>query len=252
MRTLAWCLMTLGLVGCQSGPRWYSRDYDVQGMSPSNDRPVTPPPSTSPQMEGPALSVPPPPAQAERPPYEPTSRRSGWFGTRNGGQANRSKSSNRAMQTAHRGTNAAPAVSHEESVKQLLADLEKSKREKAALEVKLSDESAKQTQQRLELEARLALIQEQIRQQAVLQQVQYQPQAPVMSRPANNYYGPLITSGSSSPSMPIPFSSPQQAYATQPQPQAVPTWGQSVPTWNAPSVPPHQQLEQWPFSPQRR
>ncbi|MFM9960937.1 MAG: hypothetical protein ACKV2Q_06905 [Planctomycetaceae bacterium] len=256
MRMLAWCLILLGLSGCQSGPRWCSRDCDVRDMAPGDERSVMPPASTSPgqpNLDGPGLSVPPLPSQAERVPYEPSSRSRGWFGSRAGSQASRSKSSNRAIQTAHRGTNSAPAAGQDESVKQLLADLERTKREKAALELKLTDESARQIQQRLELEARLALIQEQLRQQSALQQVQYQPQAPVMSRPTNSYSGPLITSGSS---MSLPFSSSPPTYApppqSQPEPQGVPAWGQAVPTWNTPSVPPQSQVEQWPFSAQRR
>jgi len=133
-----------------------------------------------------------------------------------------------------------------------MADLEKVKREKTALETKLSEESAKQTQQRLELEARLALIQEQMRQQSALQQVAYQQQSAEMSRPMQTYSGPTITAGAPSPSMQMPFSPPTPSYAPPPQSQGVPVWGSSSPTWNAPQVPPQQQVEQWPFSAQRR
>jgi hypothetical protein len=138
-----------------------------------------------------------------------------------------------------------------------MADLEKIKRDKAALETKLTEESAKQTQQRLELEARLALLQEQMRQQSALQQVMYQPQAPGM--PRSSYNGPTISSGAPSPSMQMPFSPSVQTFAPQAQPQAVPAWGNSAPTWgnstsnwNAPAAAPQQQVEQWPYSPQRR
>ncbi len=254
MRTIAWCLLTLSLVGCQSGPRWFSRDYDTRGRSSYDERfaPEAEPQPAQPSHEGPNLTVPPQPAQRDRTPYESSSSRShGWFGSRSTSQASRSKSSNRTTQTARRSTTPAPAVksgAQDESVKQLLADLEKVKREKATLETKLTEESAKQTQQRLELEARLALIQEQVRQQSALQQVMYQQQATTMSRPMPNYSVPVITSGTPSPAMQIPFSSSAPISVPQ-QPQQ---WGQSTPTWNTPSAPQQQQVEQWPFSPQRR
>jgi hypothetical protein len=135
-----------------------------------------------------------------------------------------------------------------------MADLEKTKREKATLETKLSEESAKQTQQRLELEARLALIQEQMRQQSSLQQVMYQQQAPTMARPNTSYYAPVITSGTPSPTMAMPFAATSgvPTYVPPAHVPAVPAWGNPVPTWNNAAVPPAQQVEQWPFSPQRR
>lgn len=260
MRTIAWCVLALSLVGCHSGPRWCSRDCDTSGTARFDDQPViesapppaTPQPAQPPLKEGPNLTVP-QPAQKERTPYESSSRTRPAFGGRPTSQASRSKSSSRTTQTARRTT--APAATtksaaQDDSVKQLLADLEKTKREKAALETKLSEESAKQTQQRLELEARLALIQEQMRQQSALQQVAYQQQAAAMSRPMPSYAPPTITSGAPSPSMQMPFSSSAPMYA--PQSQTVPTWGNSAPTWNTPSVPQQQQVEQWPYSPQRR
>ena len=257
MRTIAWCVLTLSLVGCQSGPRWFSRDYDTRGRSSYDERfaPEAEPQPAQPSHEGPALTVPPQPAQRDRTPYESSSssRSQGWFGSRSTSQASRSKSPSRTTQTARRSTTPAPAVksgAQDESVKQLLADLEKVKREKATLETKLTEESAKQTQQRLELEARLALIQEQVRQQSALQQVMYQQQAPAMSRPMSNYSVPVITSGTSNPSMQMPFSSSVPMAAPQQSQQ----WGQSTPTWNTPPAPQQQQqqVEQWPFSPQRR
>lgn len=263
MRAIAWCALMLSLVGCQNGPRWFMRDYDTSDATHFNDRhpiepapqPATPPPG-QPSKEGPTLTVPPQPAQKDRSSYESSSRSRGWFGGQSTSQASRSKSSNRTTQTARRSPPVAPATkvsSQDDSIKQLMADLEKVKREKASLETKLSEESAKQTQQRLELEARLALIQEQVRQQSALQQVAYQQQqAAAMSRPMPNYAGPMITSGTPSPSMQMPFSSSTPTYAPQPQSQSVPTWSNSAPTWNTPSVPPTQQVEQWPFSPQRR
>ncbi|MBC7821171.1 MAG: hypothetical protein IAG10_30150 [Planctomycetaceae bacterium] len=263
MRAIAWCVLMLSLVGCHSGPRWCRRDCDTSDAAHFDDRPAiesAPQPAVpqpaQPSKEGPTLTVPPQPAQKDRPAYESSSRSRGWFGDQSTSQASRSKSSSRTTQTARRSPAAASATkshSQDDSVKQLMADLEKTKREKAALESKLSEESAKQTQQRLELEARLALIQEQLRQQSVLQQVAYQQQqASTMSRPMPSYGGPMITSGTPSPSMQMPFSSSAQTYVPQPQSQSVPAWGNSAPTWNTPSVPQQQQVEQWPFSPQRR
>ena len=263
MRTIAWCVVMLSLVGCQSGPRWFMRDNDSYGAAHFDEQPViesapqpaTPPPAQPPKA-GPNLPLPPQPAQKEHGPYESSSHSRGWFGGPKTSQASCSKTSSRTAQTARRSSAAAPATksnSQDDSVKQLLADLEKTKREKAVLETKLSEESAKQTQQRLELEARLALLQEQMRQQSALQQVAYQQQqAAAMSRPMPSYSGPMISSGTPSPSMQMPFSSSTQTYAPQPQSQSVPVWGNSAPTWNTPSVPQQQQVEQWPFSSQRR
>ena len=260
MRTIAWCVLMLSLAGCQSGPRWFMRDNDSHGAAYFDEQPViesapqpTVPPPAQPPRVGPNLPPPPQPAQKERAPYESSSQSRGWFGIPKTSQASHSKSSSRTTQTARRSPAAATkSAAQDDSVKQLLADLEKTKREKAVLETKLSDESAKQTQQRLELEARLALLQEQMRQQSALQQVTYQQQAAAMSRPMPSYSGPTITSGTPSPSMQMPFSSSTQTYAPQPQSQSVPLWGNSAPTWNTPSVPQQQQVEQWPFSAQRR
>ena len=262
MRAIAWCALTLSLVGCQNGPRWFMRDYDTSDATHFNDRHAiepTPQPSVTPpsqpSKEGPTLTGPPQPAQRDRSSYESSSRSRGWFGGQPTSQASRSKSSNRTAQTARRKPVSAPATkvnSQDDSIKQLMADLEKVKREKAALETKLSEESAKQTQQRLELEARLALIQEQVRQQSALQQVAYQQQqAAAMSRTMPSYSGPTISSGAPSPSMQVPFSSSTQTYAPQAPSQNVPAWGNSTPTWNSPAVSPQQQVEQWPFSSQR-
>lgn len=257
MRTIAWCVLALSLVGCHSGPRWGMRDYDTSGSAHYEELESVPQPAAplpeQPGKEGPTLTVPPQPAQKERTPYETSSRSRPLFGGRQTSQASRSKSSSHTTQTARRtpanSTSTKPAA-QDDSVKQLLADLERTKREKAALETKLSEESAKQTQQRLELEARLALIQEQMRQQSALQQVAYQQQAANMSRPMPSNAIPTITSGTPNPSMQMPFSSSTPMYA--PQSQAVPAWGNSAPTWNTPSVPQQQQVEQWPYSPQRR
>ena len=244
MRTITWCVLTLSLVGCHSGPRWCSRNCDTSSTAHFDDQRVV---ETAPQ---PAT---PPPAQKKRTSNESSSRSRSLSGGRTTSQASRSKSSSRTTQTARKAL--APAATtkpaaQDDSVKQLLADLEKTKREKADLETKLTEESAKQTQQRLELEARLALIQEQMRQQSALQQVVYQQPVIAMSRPMPSNAGPTITSGAPNPSMQMPFSSSTPMCA--PQSQAVPTWGNSAPTWNTPSVPPQQQVEQWPHSPQRR
>lgn len=263
MRTIAWCVLMLSLVGCQSGSRWFMRDSDSHGTAHFEEQPVLEsvpqpavPPPAQPPKGGPNLTPLPPPAQKERASYESSSPSKGWFGGRSTSQASRSKSSSRTTQTARRSPAAAPATksnSQDDSVKQLLADLEKTNREKAVLETKLSEDSAQQTQQRLELEARLALLQEQMRQQSALQQVAYQQQqAAAMSRPMPSYSGPMISSGTPSPSMQMPFSSSTQTYAPQPQSQSVPVWGNSAPTWNTPSVPQQQQVEQWPFSSERR
>ena len=255
MRTIAWCVLALSLVGCHSGPRWCMRDCDTSGPAQYDDQPVIEsapqpgaPPPVQPPKEGPNLTIP-QPAQKERTPYESSSRTRPLFGGRQSSQASRSKSTSRTTQTARRSEVPAATTKsavQDDSVKQLLADLEKTKREKAALETKLTEESAKQTQQRLELEAKLVLIQEQMRQQSALQQVAYQQQQAAMSRPMPSYAGPTITSGTPSPSMQMPFSS------SAPQSQAAPAWGNSAPTWNTPSVPQQQQVEQWPYSPQRR
>lgn len=254
MRTIAWCVLALSLVGCHSGPRWCSRDCNTSGTAHFDDQPVIEPAPqpAAPPKDGSNLTVP-QTAQKERTPYESSSRSRPLFGGRQTSQAARSKSTSRTTQTARRTpapTTATKPIAHDDSVKQLLADLEKTKREKAALETKLTEESAKQTQQRLELEARLALIQEQMRQQSALQQVVYQQQVAAMSRPMTSNAGSTITSGSPNPSMQMPFSSSSPMYA--PQSQAVPAWGNSAPTWNTPSVSPQQQVEQWPYSPQRR
>lgn len=258
MRMIAWCVLTLSLVGCHSGPRWCARDCDTSGTAHYDEQPVfesAPPPAPPPppSKDGPNLPVPPQPAQKERTPYESSSRSRSFFGGWPTSQASRSKSSSRTTQTARRTPAPASATkpaAQDDSVKRLLADLEKTKREKATLESKLTEESAKQTQQRLELEARLALIQEQMRQQSALQQVVYQQQAAAMSRPMSSYPAPTITSGIPNPSMQMPFSPSTPMYAPQSQP--APTWNNSAPAWNSPSAPPQQQVEQWPFSPQRR
>ena len=260
MRTIAWCVLTLSLVGCHCGPRWCLRDCDPRGAAQYDEQPVSEPAPTpevlpspaQPPKDGPNLPVPPQPAQKARTPYETSSRSRGWFGNTSTSQASRTKSTSRTTQTARRSTTPALGTkpsAHDDSVKQLMADLEKTKREKSALENKLSEDSAKQTQQRLELEARLALLQEQMRQQSALQQVMYQQQAPRMSRPS--YSGPMISSGIPSPSMQTQFSAPAQNYVPQPQTQPAPGWGNPA-AWTAPMATQQQQVEQWPYSPQRR
>ena len=261
MRTIAWCVLTMSLVGCQCGPRWNTRGCESRGPVQYNDHPViesapspaVPPPAAQPSKEGPNLPVPPQPAQKERTPYETSSGLRSWLGSSSTSQARRTKPANRTTQTVRRSTSptsSAKPTAQEDSIKQLMADLEKTKREKAAIEAKLSEESAKQTQQRLELEARLALLQEQMRQHSALQQVMYQQQASGAPRP--NYSGPTISSGVPSPSMQMPFSAAAPNYSQPPQQQAVPTWGNPAPTWNTPAATQQQQVEVWPYSPQRR
>lgn len=294
MRTIAWCVLTLSLVGCQSGPRWFMRDDG--GAARFEDQPViesAPPPAATPEpvqpsKEGPNLSVP-QPAQRERTPYESSSRSRGWFGNRTNNQASRVKSSSRTTSTARRSTSPAPvtktAVLPDESVKQLMVDLEKVKRDKAALESKLTEESAKQTQQRLELEARLAVLQEQLRQQSALQQVLYQQQqASAVTNTTPTYSGPMISSGMPSPSIPYPYSSTKDPHTSTPQkkplmtletavssnyqmPKYQPQFQNSPPANNSASAwsntaagvwsntatgASQQQPELWPYSPQRR
>lgn len=253
MRMIAWCVLTLSLVGCHSGPRWCLRDSDTSGPAQFDNQPAiesapqpAAPPPAQPSKEGQKPTVL-QPTQKERTPYESSSRTRPLLRGRQTSRASKSKSTSRTTQTARR--SAAPAATtkaavQDNSVKQLQADLEKTKREKAELETKLSEESAKQTQQRLELEARLALIQEQMRQQSVLQQAAYQQQS-ATSRPRPSYAGPTITSGSPSPSLQMPPSS------SAPQSQGIPASDNSVPACNIPSVP-QQQVEQWPYSPQHR
>ena len=295
MRMIAWSVLALSLVGCHSGPRWCVRDCDTSGPAQFDDQPVVEsdplPTVPQPPKDGTNLTAPPQPAQKERTPYESSSRSRSGFRSRSTSQANRTMSSSRTTQTTRRSpTSATKAAVQDNSVKQLMADLEKTKREKAALESKLTEDSAKQTQQRLELEARLALLQEQMRQQSALQQVTYQPQqVPVMSPPMPGSAGPMITSGAPSPSMQMSFSPstpmdapPPQAVpawnnsyassppkkplmaletfvtptyqpcASQPQSQNMPAWNNSASTWNTATAAPQQQVEQWPYAPQCR
>lgn len=261
MRTVAWCLITVALIGCHSGPRWCMRDCDTRGTAHCDDRPThepapqsTQPPPAQPEPDGANNSSPPQPAQRPITPYESSSRSRGWFGNRFISQTTHSKSSTAPVQAARK--EAAPVAGakpagQDDNGKPLTAELEKIKREKSALETRLMEESAKHTQQRLELEARLALIQEQMRQQSALQQVAYQQQTPMMSRPMTNYSGPVVTSGNPSPAMPMAFSSSQSSPQLHQQP--VPAWSNPGSTWSNPAAPSQQQqIEQWPFSPQRR
>lgn len=282
MRAMAWCLLMLGLVGCQSGPRWFSRDHAVSGRATySNDLPA----DSSGSSDADGLAVPPSPGEYEqssrtRKPAasnQQAARSRGVTGSRKPSAA----ASPRAPQLASKkpGTStrtpAARPAAQDETVKQLMADLEKTKREKTSLQSKLSDETAKQTQQRLELEARMAVLQEQLRQQSALQQVSYQSQPAAMSRPypsygppmGQSYNGPVIMSGSPSPT--TSYLPTNTGTNSVPPNQAQPAWNNGpaanwntsapAPAWNTPSsswnnhnAQSQAPVEMWPHSPQRR
>src|SRR5262249_1166938 len=139
MRMITVCVLAMSLVGCHIGPRRCMRDHASCGDCRSSE---VPPPAPAPENDSRTNS------QAARAKE-----------VRGGGTANGSA---RSAQTARKGSK--PATSQDETVKQLQASLEKAKRDKANLQAKLSEESLKQTQQRLELEARVAVLQEQLRQ----------------------------------------------------------------------------------------
>lgn len=273
MRTMACCLLMMSLVGCQSGPRWLMRDHSVSGnASYSDDLPA----DSAGRSEFDDSGIPPSPAQRPSD-YEQSTRSKKSAGANQQAARTKSASNKRKLNapTTSRATQLAgkkPAASarpsaQDETVKQLMADLEKTKREKSSLQSKLSEETARQTQQRLELEARMAVLQEQLRQQSALQQVAYQQQAQAIARPstnygqpmAQNYNGPVITSGAPSPSM----SSPQptnnfNGYGSNGP--SVPAWNNTpssnwnspAPAWNTPAAPASSQVEMWQYSPQRR
>lgn len=280
MRAMAWCFLMLGLVGCQSGPRWFARDHAVSGRATySNDLPA----DTSGGSDSDGLAVPPSPSDYEqssrtRKPAASTqqaARSRGVTGSRKPSTGASSRSSQLASKkpsTATRST-AAKTTAQDETVKQLMADLEKTKREKTSLQTKLSEETAKQTQQRLELEARMAVLQEQLRQQSALQQVSYQSQPPMMSRPypsygtqvGQNYNGPVITSGTPSPTTAhspqnggvnsVPFNQAAPAWnngSAASWNTSAPAWGTQSSSWNNSNAQAQAPVEMWPHSPQRR
>ena len=284
MRTMACCVLMLSLVGCQSGPRWFMRDPAASGNSTySSDLPA----DSSVKPEADDLPIPPSPAQKPSD-YEQSARArkatgtnqqasksSAATGTRkpNANSVSRSKLLVGKKPAPVAKPKAKPAA-QDENVKQLLADLEKIKREKASLQSKLSDETAKQTQQRLELEARMAVLQEQLRQQSLLQQVAYQQQAQANARPAQNYAvppnqnyaqpsnpnynGPVINSGAPNPSgsnaMPMNGGGNGFYGASVPAWNNTPTsnWTTPAPAWNTPAASAQPSVEMWPHSPQQR
>ncbi len=276
MRTMACCLLMMSLVGCHSGPRWLMRDHSVSGnASYSDDLPA----DSSGNSESEDLGIPPSPAQRPSD-YEQSARTRKSAGANQqtakakGATSTRKPSTGSASRSAQLAGKKPPtstkpttvkSAAQDETVKQLMADLEKTKREKSSLQSKLSEETARQTQQRLELEARMSVLQEQLRQQSALQQVAYQQQAQAIARPSTNYgqpmaqsyNGPVITSGAPSPIM----SSPQptnnfNGYGSNGP--SVPAWNNtpasnwnsSAPAWNTPAAP--SQVEMWQYSPQRR
>ena len=285
MRTMVFCVLMLGLVGCQSGPRWFMRDTAASGRATySTDLPADS--SIKPEADDPLI----PPSPAQKPSdYEQSTRTRKTTGTNQ--QASKSSTATGARKpsasSASRsnllvGKKPAPLAkpkakpaAQDENVKQLLADLEKIKREKASLQSKLSEETAKQTQQRLELEARMAVMQEQLRQQSLLQQVAYQQQAQALARPVQNYAppqnqgyaqpsnpnysGPVINSGAANPSasnaMPMNGVGGNGFYGA-----GVPAWNNTpasnwntpAPAWNTPTTSAQPSVEMWPHSPQQR
>ena len=240
MRTLLGGLLMVSLVGCHCGPRCCVREPNCTKASCANNPPAesTAKPTTDDSQLPPAPTPNEPQAARSKKTQSAPVKPSIWS----------SATSSSAKSTA-----AKSASAQDESVKQVLADLEKTKREKATLQAKLSEDSARQTQQRLELEARLAVVQEQMRQQSAMQQVMYQQQAPAMSRPLTNHGGsnyggpnyggqyvgvPTISPGVPSPSVSNAWPN-NNGFSSS-----------NLTAWN-PQAKPVQQVEQWPHSPQR-
>src|SRR5262245_18000912 len=221
MRTLAWCVLLLGLTGCQVGPHgitWQhtTRDADRFADPTERERSAAPSPAADIPPLPDASQFPPPPA----PPPEPedisddpqaNARTRGWFSVRRSDSQSASKSASKKKS----GTASKRTTAQDEAVKQMMARLERAKREKSYQESKLFNESFTHSQQ-LENEARVTILQEQLRQQqeqlreqqeqlrqqSALQQVTYQPQATAM-RPNTTTTGalPIITTGTPSPSI---------------------------------------------------
>lgn len=254
MRTMALCIIAATLVGCHSGPRWFLRDRGDCGRAHCSDQsayePVSEPPSEN-------LQLPPLPADKEKDATPQTSASSRRATKNSATKTIAAKAPNRKSSS----TQSRATSSQDEATKQLLADLEKTKREKASIEAKLSEQSAKQTQQRLELEARIAVLQEQLRQLSTLQPVSYQQPVPRTNSgytptwnnsPPQQYHGPIINSGAPSPTPSVPQSLSNYGGTLG---STVPTWNSATPAWNpqpqgaANSTP---SMDMWPFSPQRR
>lgn len=234
MRAMTACLMTFCLMGCHSGPRWFMRDRGSCGSARCADQPVY---ESAPRSEVDHPQLPPLPSDRETS-STPSRQSRGLLGTSVVNRESRPASNDRRPSTSPRSSGA------DESVRQLMADLEKIKREKRELQDKLHEETVKQSQQRLELEARMLVLQEQLRQQTALQQVAYQQQAGAMSRSVPTYSGPVISSSATQPTnSSVPAWNPQSASA----------WNSSAtPSWNAPVAPTQSSIELWPYSQQRR
>ena len=205
MRTQAGCLLCLLLSGCCSGPNWCQRDRQACGPLACTESSATAPASatqSSPLQPFDDPLVPPPPSEAR------------W------------------RSTPRRGTTA----SSDDAQRKLAADLEKVKREKSQLETRLIEETAKQTQQRLELEARLVVLQQQLQ----LQLIQAHAVRPVQYQPV--------------PQPVVPFAS-QADWANHGFGGAPATWNAAPNAWNASgngvNLPRNSPVETWPFSPQR-
>ncbi len=287
MRTLAGCVLLLGLTGCHFGPHgsmWKhtSRDLDRYADPTESELRSVPMPAAVIAPSAEASHLPPaPPPEPEDIDANPQADAGthGWFSWHHSARKTASKSVSKKKS----GTAAKSATSQDEAVKQMMARLERAKREKANQESKLFDESFKQSQQRLELEARVAVLQEQLRlqqeqlqqqqeqlrQQSALQQVTYQQQAAAM-RPTTTTTGamPIITTGTPSPSQigsqacgPANVGSGMPAW-TSPAPtwnspaptwnSPAPAWNSPVPAWNSPAMPAQSSVETWPYSPQGR
>lgn len=268
MRVMAWCVLTLTLVGCQSGPRWTLRDRMTSGTARATDYSAY---EEAPEAAPEKPQVPPLPADAERSNPQSSTRPRASTNTASKATASKAGDSKRSGSKAtaskqvartNGSSSARSAAIQDDATKQLMSDLEKIKRDKALLEGKLSEQSAKQTQQRLELEARLAVLQEQLRQVSTLQQVNYQQAAQTAARPTQNYgsvpnsgyvpgyHGPVINSGAPSPSVPQAWSNNGNSNNGN-----IPAWNPPTPAWgssNQNAAPVASPVEMWPHSPQRR
>jgi hypothetical protein len=274
MRTLAGCVLLLGLTGCHFGTHegmWKhtSRDAERFADPTESEHSAVPMPGAviTPAPEDSHFSPPAPPPESDdisANPQADTGTR-GWFSVRRSDIKTASKSVSKKKS----GRAAKTTTSQDDAVQHLITRLEQAKREKAHQEYKHSDESFKLSQQRLELEARVAVLQEQLRQQqeqlrqqSALQQVTHQQQVAPM-RPTTTTAGamPIITTGTPSPSMTgsqtfgsanvgsgiSPCTPPAPAWNSP-----APAWTSPAPAWNSPAIPAQSSVETWPYSPQGR
>jgi hypothetical protein len=287
MRTLSWCVLLLGLTGCHFGPHGITWQHTTR----DSDRFADPTESERSAAPMPAAEIPPSPDASQFPPPAPPpepedisadpladARTRSWFSVRRSD----SKTASKSVSKKKSGTAAKRNASQDEAVKQMTARLERAKREKAKQESMLFDDSFTHAQQ-LELEARVTVLQEQLRQQqeqlqqqqeqlrqqSALQQVTYQQQ-PAAMRPTTTTTGalPIITTGTPSPSIMgsqalgpanvgsgIPASSSAAPAWNSPAPtwtSPAPAWTSPAPAWNSPAMPDQSSVETWPFSPQGR